>query len=405
MGGHAILLAALLLALLAGPAGPARAQSPQPDVAAQKDGVADTNSVAADETIVSDENDVDDIEKLIATIEARVQALGQAGDQRDQSLDFLTEQVEQAIGDMAVQEDEAAGLKRQNADLNWQVESLVESRGALKEELHEVSSQHESSVAGLEAKLADLTQLLSLETDAKADLLSANDDLLIQLEAAKEERTSLGRVSDGQRQAIVQLSEKVAALQGELTSLSDALAASKQRIAKKERDIASLQDRLESALATPVEQLAHYRSQFFDRLRAGAGDDPDLRIEGERFVFQSEALFAPGAAEIGEVGRRRLSQLARDLHIVSRDIPGEIDWVLRVDGHTDRRPVDGTAYPSNWELSTARALAVVRFLIHQGVPPYRLAATGYGEFQPLDGGDDEIAYRRNRRVEFALTEK
>jgi len=386
MRGHPILHAALLLALLAGPAGLARAQSPHPGVAAEESGVAE-------------------IEELIATIEARVQALGQAGDQRDQSLEFLTKQVEQAIGDITVVDDEKAGLKRQNADLNWQVETLVESRGALKEELHEVNSQHESSVAGLEAKLADLTQLLSLETEAKADLVSVNDDLLMQLEAAKEERTSLGRVSDGQRQAIVQLSEKVAALQGELTGLSDALAASKQRIAKKERDIASLQERLESALATPVEQLTRYRSEFFARLRAEIGDDPDMRIEGERFVFQSEALFAPGAAEIVDDGKRRLAQLARNLHIVSRDIPSGIDWVLRVDGHTDRRAADGAAYPSNWELSTARALAVVRFLIRQGVPPYRLAATGYGEFQPLDRGDDEIAYRRNRRVEFALTEK
>jgi chemotaxis protein MotB len=399
MRGNSILHAALLLALLAAPIGSVQAQSPHPDVAA------DENGLAADETIASDENDVADIEQLIATIEARVQALGDAGDQRDQSLEFLTKQVEQAIGDITVQDDEKVGLKRQNADLNWQVETLNESRGALKQELREVTDQHDSSVASLEAKLADLSQLLSVETEAKAELLSANDDLLQQLEAVKKDHTSLGRVSSEQKQEIVQLNEKVAALQTDLTDLSGALAASKQRLAKKERDIASLQERLESALATPAEQLSRYRSEFFARLRTALGEDPDLRVEGERFVVQSEVLFAPVSAELGEAGKRRLAQLARNLHIVSRNIPSEIDWVLQVGGHTDRRPVAGADYPSNWELSTARALAVVRFLIRQGVPPYRLAATGYGEFQPLERGDDEIAYRRNRRVEFALTEK
>lgn len=405
MRGVSILCAALLLALLAAPAGSARAQSTPPDAAAQKDGVADTNSVAADETIVSDENDVDDIEKLIATIEARIQALGAAGDQRDQSLEFLTKQVEQAIGDITVVDDEKAGLKRQNADLNWQVETLNESRGALKQELREVSDQHETSVSSLQAKLADLSQLLSVETEAKAELLSANDDLVRQLEAVKKDHTSLGQVSSEQKQEIVQLNEKVATLETDLASLSGALAASKQRLAKKEGDIRSLQERLESALATPAEQLSGYRSELFARLRTDIGDDRNLRVDGEHFVIQSEVLFPPVSAELGEDGKRRLAQLARNLHIVSRNIPSGIDWVLQVGGHTDRRPVAGADYPSNWELSTARALAVVRFLIRQGVPPYRLAATGYGEFQPLDRGDDEIAYRRNRRVEFALTEK
>jgi chemotaxis protein MotB len=381
----AMLLAAMLLATAAA-VGPAWGQSP--DGGASSDG----NSVA-------------EIEQLMATIEARVQALKQTGNQRDQSLEFLTKQVEQAIGDIAVQQDDREGLVRQNDDLNWRVESLVESRGALKQELVEVNNEHESSVAGLQSELADMNQLLSLETEAKAKLLSANDDLAAQLEAAKQEHATLDRVSSGQQQEIVQLNEKVAALQAELTDLSGALASSKQRMARKERDLSALQERLDSALATRVEKLSPFRTAFFARLRNAIGDRPDMRIEGDRFVFQSEVLFEPGSAELGDEGKRQLAQLARSLHIVSRDIPSEIDWVLRVDGHTDRQAIAGLDYPSNWELSTARSLAVVRFLIRQGVPPYRLAATGYGEFQPIDPGDDEIAYRRNRRIEFALTEK
>ncbi len=378
-------LSLLLLAAVA-LAAPAWAQPPHHDAAAA-------------------DNNVGEIEQLIATIQARVKALGQAGDQRDQSLEFLTKQVEQAIGDIAGQQDEKAGLIRQNADLNWRVENLVEARGALKQELIEVNSQHDSSVADLEAELADLTNLLSLEKEEKAALLSVNDDLQAKLESAASDRLTLDRMSSEHKREIDQLTREVAVLQGELADLSGALAASKQRMAKKEQDLAALQNRLDSALATRVEGLSRYRSEFFGRLRTAIGDRPDMRIEGDRFVFQSEVLFASGSAEIGEDGKRQLAQLARNLHIISREIPSEIDWVLRVDGHTDRQAINNARYPSNWELSTARALTVVRFLIGQGVPPYRLAATGFGEFQPLDPGDDEIAYRRNRRIEFKLTQK
>jgi chemotaxis protein MotB len=374
-----------LLAAL-GLAGPAWAEPPHVEDAAADD-------------------DVAEIEELIARMRARLQALGQATDQRDQSLEFLTKQVEQAIGDIAVQQDEKAGLMQQNADLNWRVESLVESRGALKEELLETSSQHESSVADLEAELADLSQLLSLETEAKAALLGAKDDLVVQLETARKEQASLAQARREQQREIAQLNQQVAALRSELNTVSGALATSKERIAKKERDLAALQDRLDLALATRVEKLSPYRTEFFSRLSGAVGAHPDMRVEGERFVFQSEVLFESGSAEIGEAGKRQLVELARSLHIISRDIPSEIDWVLRVDGHTDRRPIANADFPSNWELSTARAIAVVRFLIRQGVPPYRLAAAGFGEFQPLDAGDDEIAYRRNRRIEFKLSRK
>ena len=350
-------------------------------------------------------NNVGEIEQLIATIQARVKALGQAGNRREESLQFLSKQVEQAIGDMAAQQDEKAGLARQNADLNWRVEDLVKARGTLKQELVEVNTQHETSMSDLESKLTDLTKLLTDEREAKAELLSANGDLMAKLESAASDRQSLGQKSSEQKQEIERLSEEVAGLRGELTSLSDALTVSKQQMAKKEQDLAALQRRLDLALATKAEGLSRYRSEFYGRLHKTLGDQPDMRIEGDRFVFQSEVLFESGSAAIGAVGKRELAQLARNLHIIAREIPSDIDWVLRVDGHTDRRPISTPDYPSNWELSTARAITVVRFLISQGVPPYRLAATGFGEFQPLDPGDDEIAYRRNRRIEFKLTQK
>ncbi len=376
----------VLLLVIVGLAVPAWAQQPHKDSSPEEDNIAE-------------------IEELIATIQARVKALGQAGRQRDDSLQFLGRQVEKAIGDMTVQQDEKAGLMRQNADLNWQVENLVEDRGALKEELQDINNQHESSVSDLEAELKDLTLLLSLEKAAKVELLSANDDLLAKLETTASDRRTLDQVSSEQQQEITLLIQKIAVLQAELASVSGSLATSEQRIAKREQDLAALQERLDLALATRVEELSRFRSEFFGRLHKAIGDHADMRIEGERFVFQSEVLFESGSAEIGDAGKRQLAKLARSLHDIARDIPNELDWVLRVDGHTDRQAISTRDYPSNWELSTARAITVVRFLIHQGVPPYRLAATGFGEFQPLDSSNDEIAHRRNRRIEFKLTRK
>jgi len=388
----------ILLLAFAVSTGAARAQDPHPEAPPAE-------NQAENQEENQEENNVAEIEELIANIQARVSALGQAGSQRDQSLEFLTQQVEKAIGDMSVQQNEKSGLIRQNADLNWQVENLVGDRGELKEELLEVSVQHESSVSDLKAELKDMTLLLALEKDAKAELLGANDELLAKLETTAGEREFLDRLSDEQEREIALLNRKTAALQRELAGMSGDLASSEQRVAEKERDLAALQKRLDSALATRIERLSRFRAAFLGRLHDAVGDHANMRVEGDRFVFQAEVLFAPGSAELGEAGKRQLAKLARSLHDIARDIPHDLDWVLRVDGHTDRQPIGSPDYPSNWELSSARAIAVVRFLIRQGVPPYRLAATGFGEFQPLEADDDETARRRNRRVEFKLTQK
>lgn len=169
--------------------------------------------------------------------------------------------------------------------------------------------------------------------------------------------------------------------------------------------IAELGKRLNAALASKVEELARYRSEFFGRLREVLGDRPDIRIVGDRFVFQSEVLFPLGSASLSDDAKQRLLPVAQALKEISAKIPPEINWVLRVDGHTDKRPINTPQFPSNWELSTARAISVVRFFIDQGIPANRLVAAGFGEFQPLDTGNDEGAFRRNRRIELKLTER
>ncbi|MEO1121232.1 MAG: OmpA family protein, partial [Pseudomonadota bacterium] len=170
--------------------------------------------------------------------------------------------------------------------------------------------------------------------------------------------------------------------------------------------IEDLGARLNQALAQKVDELQRYRSEFFGRLRDVIGSRNDIQIVGDRFVFQSEVLFSTGSAELGAAGRRELSRFAGLLRDISSDIPPEVSWILRIDGHTDRVPITGGIYRNNWELSQARALSVVEFLINQeNIPPQRLAATGFGEYQPIDPGNTREAFARNRRIELKLTER
>ena len=179
----------------------------------------------------------------------------------------------------------------------------------------------------------------------------------------------------------------------------------KSRDRELQAKIADLGSRLNIALAQKVQELARYRSDFFGRLRQILGDRPDIRTVGDRFVFQSEVLFETGKAQLNPDGKTELDKLAAAVVELNKEIPPEIPWVLRVDGHTDKRPMQSTEFHSNWDLSAARAIAVVQYLISKGVPADRLVAAGFGEFQPIDPGDSEEAYAKNRRIELKLTEK
>ncbi|MEW6437234.1 MAG: peptidoglycan -binding protein [Pseudomonadota bacterium] len=201
------------------------------------------------------------------------------------------------------------------------------------------------------------------------------------------------------------LNQQIGALRKQLAAIEDALAASETRDKESQAKIADLGSRLNIALAQKVQELARYRSDFFGRLRQILGDRPDIRTVGDRFVFQSEVLFDTGKAVLNPAGESALDKLAAAIVELNKEIPPEIPWVLRVDGHTDKRPIQSPEFHSNWDLSAARAIAVVQYLISKGVPADRLAAAGFGEFQPIDPGDNDAAYAKNRRIELKLTEK
>lgn len=201
------------------------------------------------------------------------------------------------------------------------------------------------------------------------------------------------------------LNQQIGALRKQLAAIEDALAASEARDKQSQAKIADLGSRLNIALAQKVQELARYRSDFFGRLRQILGDRPDIRTVGDRFVFQSEVLFDTGKAVLNPAGESELDKLASAVIELNKEIPPEIPWVLRVDGHTDKRPIQSPEFHSNWDLSAARAIAVVQYLISKGVPADRLVAAGFGEFQPIDPGDNEAAYAKNRRIELKLTER
>lgn len=327
---------------------------------------------------------------------------------RDAALTRLNQQINELAEMLALERTASADLRLTVTQLSTELQSSVAAREELGVELTEALSEREL----LAASLAAMTARAEAEADATAALREEAIDLRQQLAALDTRVRKSEQAFTAEREisaeALVQvdlLNRQIAALRLQLARIAEALEASEAEAKEQQVQIADLGKRLNVALASKVQELARYRSEFFGRLRDVLGDRPDILVVGDRFVFQSEVLFATGSAELGGEGQQQLARLAATLNQIATEIPADINWVLRVDGHTDRRPINTPQYASNWELSTARAISVVRFLIAQDVPPERLAATGFGEFQPLDPRDDEIAYRRNRRIELKLTQR
>jgi chemotaxis protein MotB len=285
----------------------------------------------------------------------------------------------------------------------------------------------------LNAQLAQLTELLSLEKTGKLSLeeeIAQMRSSLMAIETERDRYRSLyegvgagaadaqGKAAEltGQLEAerrlttralaqVEVLNQQIAALRRQLAALETALEASESKDRESQARLADLGQRLNIALAQRVQELSRYRSDFFGRLRAILGNRPDVRIVGDRFVFQSEVFFDTGQAVLRPEGRAELDKLATALTELDKQIPSEIAWVLRVDGHTDIRPTTGATFRTNWDLSAARAISVVQYMIGRGISPQRLVAAGFGEFQPIDPDRTEEAFSRNRRIELKLTER
>ena len=279
-------------------------------------------------------------------------------------------------------------------------------------QLTAIQAQTEESLEAARQTIAErVAALEAIEltlAEAQAKLMESEVEIV---DAAARNVSSLARISEletknaASQAEVAQMTNAVTALRLRIEELMSLLAEKEAQVARDKIAIASLGKSLNNALASRVQELQRFRSEFFGRLREVLRGRDDVRIVGDRFVFQSEVLFAQGAASLGPEGEEKLGQLAVALNQIAAEIPEDIDWILQVEGHTDDIPVRAGRFADNWDLSTERALSVVRFLTESGLPANRLAAAGYGEFQPLDDAGSDEARRRNRRIEMKLTQR
>ena len=341
---------------------------------------------------------------------------------QDATLNTMREQIA-SLGEMLNVE------RNQNADLSAELDRITspllsaeESRDDLSAQLVTVMAtlqQREDALASADDALKDrnseIARLNAEQAATSSDLATTRKELEARLAALLAAQAELqqkaGRISDlegetaASRAEVVQMANAMTALRQRLEDLQSLLTDKEAQAARDKIAIASLGKSLNNALATRVQELQRFRSEFFGRLSEVLEGREDVQIVGDRFVFQSEVLFAQGQAAIGPEGQTQLAELAVVLNQIAADIPADINWVLQVEGHTDDIPVRAGRFTDNWDLSTERALEVVRFLAERGLDANRLAAAGYGEFQPLDPSGNEVARRRNRRIEIKLTQR
>lgn len=287
----------------------------------------------------------------------------------------------------------------QNRDQN--IEQL---KTELDNRLSELGMIRDNSKS-LQAKLAvqqNLTMLAQQNIDKKEFRIQ---DLVTIVSEAEQALIKEKKLSGSAYANVKHLSQQIDTLKNQLASISQALRLEEQKTAGQKVELADLGQRLNTLLAERVNELEKYRSEFFGRLRQVLVENPNIRIEGDRFLLPSELFFASASATLGEQGKHELNKLAQTLNEITTAIPSDINWVLRIDGHTDQLPINTQRFPSNWELSTARAVAVVRYLAAHGVSPKRMTAAGFGEFHPLDPGQSKAAFQRNRRIELKLTRR
>ncbi len=327
--------------------------------------------------------------------------------------DHLTEQLRDADTIVSADKEKIELQLREIESLRRDLDALKSVRADLEGKVAALAQQQaQQDLAALRDRTKELEARLAAEHErtSLAQKEIDNRDIRLREVAGRADRAEQGLTAEKQisRNALArvdQLNAQLAALREQLSRIAAALDVSETKVKEQQGQIVELGKRLNLALVNKVEELAHYRSEFFGRLRQILGDRSDIRVVGDRFVFQSEVLFAPGSADLTDEAKKELAPVIAALKEISAKIPPDINWILRIDGHSDRRPISNPQFPSNWELSTARALSVVRFAIDEGIPATRLAAAGFADKQPIDPRTAEDAYRRNRRIELKLTER
>ena len=344
--------------------------------------------------LTSRDNAIDQLGKQLGDLASQLALEKTAGQNLQTQLERLTLQLREAQGERDRKGEELAGLKIERDQLSERLTSMLAERDRLSTALQSQTRDAETKAADLQAEIErQRTELTRLA----ASLAAANNEKGKLFGDLTEEQ----KLSAEQKAAVVRLTAELAQVKEELARLNKALDASDVKSKEQQAQIVDLGQKLNRALASKVEELARYRSEFFGKLREALSGQRDVQIVGDRFVFQSEVLFPSASAQLQPAGEKQLAAVAQRLMDIASHIPKDINWVLQVDGHTDDRPIRNAPYATNWELSAARAIAVVKFLHSEGIPNERLVAAGYGEYQPLSAVDTA----RNRRIELKLTSR
>src|SRR5262245_6846279 len=351
--------------------------------------------------VSSRDSAIDQLSRQIGDLVNQLSIEKRAGQSLQKDLEQLTLQIAQMRSERDRLSGDLAAERRSSDALKIERDQLTERLTSMLAERDKLAAAIASAAKDAEAKSADLQKEVERQrlelTRLAASLAAANNEkgkLFTDL-------TEQQKLAAEQKAAVVRMTAELAGLKEELGRLNAALDASEAKSKEQQAQIVDLGQKLNRALASKVEELARYRSEFFGKLREALAGQRDVQIVGDRFVFQSEVLFPSGSAKLQPSGEKQLANVAQRLIEISEKIPKDINWVLQVDGHTDSKPINTRQFPSNWELSSARAIAVVKFLHSQGIPNANLVAAGYGEHQPLSLMDTA----RNRRIELKLTNR
>ncbi|MEO5624347.1 MAG: peptidoglycan -binding protein [Dokdonella sp.] len=313
---------------------------------------------------------------------------------KNRALDALNSKVAALARTLSLAEDSKRTLDAKVAELSVSLGQASGEREQLKTALDNATSEG--------AKLnVDIAALNALKQQLEAQVAS----LSAQLDTSKQDMVKQTDLTSAASAQVELLNRQLAALNEQLGKIQAALGVANTEVKSRDAKIADLGKQLNIALANKVGELERYRSEFFGKLRAALGERSDVRVVGDRFVVPTDILFESGSADLGPAAQDRLAALALTVREIASEIPSSIDWVLRIDGHTDQRPIHTAQFPSNWELSTARAVAIVKYLVVQGIPAHRLSANGFGQFRPLDNADTPEAWAKNRRIEIQLTNR
>jgi chemotaxis protein MotB len=333
---------------------------------------------------------------------------------RDAALSRLNTRLANISGLLAQTRTDKEALEQRLQGVSSDLQNSLAERDDLQTQLAVLNAQaHEAELAlaalrleldSSRAKLSEQQQLAQQQTQQIQALEATRTQLQGERKQLQGELQASHQQTQQAKAASEDLGRQLAELNAQITRLSNALEVSEASLKDKTLEVENLGERLNTALIDKVEELADYRSEFFGKLHEALKNNPDVRIEGDRFVLPSEVLFPSASAELDENGQREIAKVAHTLKEIMAKIPPGMDWVLRVDGHTDRRPIR-VAFPSNWELSSARATSIVKDLIAEGIPPEHLVAAGFAQYHPLDPGDTPEAFRRNRRIELKLTSR